>query len=74
MERLVAGSAAEAMLPVEQGLAAARQSANLSAKAEARLLIVVDQFEELFTLPIPRRRGQPSSMRSTNLRDARSRG
>jgi hypothetical protein len=53
LEQLIAGSVAEATLPVSQGLAAARQGAQLSNSAQARLLIVVDQFEELFTLPIP---------------------
>lgn len=53
LEKLIVGSAVEAMLPVKQGLSAARQSAKLAETAEARLLIVIDQFEELFTFPIP---------------------
>lgn len=36
-------------LPVEQGLAVAAQAARLPAPAEARLVLVVDQLEELFT-------------------------
>lgn len=53
LEKHIAGSVDEAKLPLKQGLATAGQSAQLSESAEARLLIVVDQFEELFTLPIP---------------------
>jgi hypothetical protein len=52
LEHQIAGSPDQVMLPVHQGLAAARQTANLSESAQARLLIVIDQFEELFTLPI----------------------
>ncbi|HYV03106.1 MAG TPA: ATP-binding protein, partial [Blastocatellia bacterium] len=52
LEELIADSPAKAMLPINQGLAAARQNAKLTESAEARLLIVVDQLEELFTLPL----------------------
>jgi WD40 repeat protein len=37
-------------LPIEQGLAVAGAAAQLTEHAEARLLLVVDQLEELFTL------------------------
>jgi hypothetical protein len=37
-------------LPIEQGLAVAGAAAQLAEHAEARLLLVVDQLEELFTL------------------------
>jgi len=49
---LLQGSDAETSLPVKQGLAVARQGAQLGEGADARLLLVVDQFEELFTLSI----------------------
>ena len=54
LEELIADSKAKATLPITQGLAAARQSAQLPESAQARLLIVIDQLEELFTLPIPK--------------------
>jgi WD40 repeat protein len=37
-------------LPIEQGLAVAGSAAQLAEQAEARLVLVVDQLEELFTL------------------------
>jgi formylglycine-generating enzyme required for sulfatase activity len=40
----------EASVPIEQGLAAAAQSAGLSEIAQARLALVVDQLEEIFTV------------------------
>jgi formylglycine-generating enzyme required for sulfatase activity/ribose 1,5-bisphosphokinase PhnN len=40
----------EAHLPIEQGLAEASKAANLAETAEARLVIVVDQLEEIFTI------------------------
>jgi formylglycine-generating enzyme required for sulfatase activity len=40
----------QAARPIRQGLAAAAQKAELTETAEARLLLVIDQFEELFTL------------------------
>jgi hypothetical protein len=40
----------EAHLPIEQGLAEAGKTANLAEIAEARLVIVVDQLEEIFTI------------------------
>ena len=46
---LLGRSAAEATLPIRQGLGAAAAAGNLTARGEARLLLVVDQFEELFT-------------------------
>ncbi|UCF90381.1 MAG: PD40 domain-containing protein, partial [Desulfobacterales bacterium] len=42
--------ASNALLPIEQGLQAARKTAKLADHAEARLTIVVDQLEELFTI------------------------
>jgi hypothetical protein len=39
----------EARLPIEQGLAVAATASGLTDIAEARLIIVVDQLEELFT-------------------------
>ena len=41
---------AQVKLPIRQGLAMAGQAAALTAVAQARLVIVVDQLEELFTL------------------------
>jgi formylglycine-generating enzyme required for sulfatase activity len=38
-------------LPIRQGLAAAGTSAGLTETAEARLTLVIDQLEELFTIP-----------------------
>jgi WD40 repeat protein len=43
------GDAAKASLPIRQGLQAARKTARLADHAHARLAIVVDQLEELFT-------------------------
>ena len=40
----------EASVPLAQGLAAAARSAKLSETAEARLALVVDQLEEIFTI------------------------
>ncbi|MBT8406773.1 MAG: WD40 repeat domain-containing protein, partial [Deltaproteobacteria bacterium] len=41
--------ASNALLPIEQGLQAAHKKAKLADHADARLTIVVDQLEELFT-------------------------
>jgi formylglycine-generating enzyme required for sulfatase activity len=41
---------AQAKLPIRQGINMAGQAAGLTAIAQARLVIVVDQLEELFTL------------------------
>lgn len=49
LRELLAEAPAQAGLPIRQGLAAASRSANLTEIAEARLLIVVDQLEEIFT-------------------------
>jgi formylglycine-generating enzyme required for sulfatase activity len=49
LAKLLAGAPAQAGLPIRQGLAAAGRSANLTEIAEARLLIIVDQLEEIFT-------------------------
>ena len=38
-----------AVVPIEQGLAAAAKAAHLAESAEARLTLIVDQLEELFT-------------------------
>lgn len=40
---------AQALLPINQGLGAARLAAGLLPEAEIRLVIVIDQLEELFT-------------------------
>ncbi len=47
---LLRDAPAQANLPIRQGLALASRAAGLTEIAEARLLIVVDQLEELFTL------------------------
>lgn len=47
--RQLAVSAAEAAQPVRQGLAAASAKAGVTERGEARLLLIVDQLEELFT-------------------------
>lgn len=47
--RLLTLSATEASQPVRQGLAAASAAAGVTARGEARLLLIVDQLEELFT-------------------------
>jgi streptogramin lyase len=39
----------QAVLPIEQGLAAARRGSDLTEIAQARLVLIVDQMEELFT-------------------------
>jgi len=46
---LLRAGAQQAALPIRQGLAAAGKAAQLTEHAEARLLLVVDQMEELFT-------------------------
>jgi len=45
----LASHPSQAAFAVRQGLASARQAAGLTEVAEARLIIVVDQLEELFT-------------------------
>ncbi len=45
---------AEAAQPIRQGLSAAGQKAGLTARGEARLVLIVDQLEELFTAGIAR--------------------
>jgi len=40
-----------AVLPIRKGLEQAGRSACLTEAAEARLVVIIDQFEELFTLP-----------------------
>jgi formylglycine-generating enzyme required for sulfatase activity len=50
LKELLRSAPAQAKLPIRQGLAAAGQTAGLTEIAEARLLVVVDQLEELFTL------------------------
>ena len=49
LTELLKDAPAQAKLAIRQGLAAAGKAANLSEIAEARLLLVVDQLEELFT-------------------------
>jgi formylglycine-generating enzyme required for sulfatase activity len=46
---LLRGATGQSTLPIRQGLAAAARSASLVEGAEARLLIIIDQLEELFT-------------------------
>ena len=46
---LLRDAPSQAKLPIRQGLAAAGQAANLAKIGEARLLLVIDQLEELFT-------------------------
>ena len=46
---LLRAAASQATLPIRQGLAAAGKAAGLAERAEARLLIIIDQLEELFT-------------------------
>jgi energy-coupling factor transporter ATP-binding protein EcfA2 len=43
-------SPANAVLPIKQGLVRAAQSAGLMPIAESRFILIVDQFEELFTI------------------------
>ena len=50
LKELLRAAPAQAKLPIRQGLAAAGQAAGLTEIAEARLLLIVDQLEELFTL------------------------
>jgi formylglycine-generating enzyme required for sulfatase activity len=50
LKDLLRDAPAQAKLPIRQGLAAAGQTAGLTEIAEARLLLIVDQLEELFTL------------------------
>ena len=40
-----------ALVPLRKGLELAKKTAQLTDAAEARLVVVIDQFEELFTLP-----------------------
>ncbi|WP_158279368.1 ATP-binding protein [Azospirillum humicireducens] len=47
---LTADNADKCCLAIEQGMAAASDAAGLTGSAEARLVLVIDQFEELFTL------------------------
>jgi len=47
---LLRDAPAQAALPLRQGLAEAGKTAGLTDIAEARLAVVVDQFEELFTI------------------------
>lgn len=49
LRKLLADAPEQAGLPIRQGLAAASRSADLTEIAEARLLIVIDQLEEIFT-------------------------
>ncbi len=46
---LLRDAPSQASLPIRQGLAAARLKAELTERGEARLLVVVDQLEEIFT-------------------------
>ena len=50
LKQLLRDAPAQAKLAIRQGLAAAGKAAELTEIAEARLLVVVDQLEELFTL------------------------
>jgi hypothetical protein len=50
LRTLLAKPPEEAHLPIEQGLAEASKTANLAETADARLVIVVDQLEETFTI------------------------
>jgi hypothetical protein len=47
--RLLREAPRQAARPIQQGLAAAGQAAGLAETGEARLLVIVDQLEELFT-------------------------
>jgi formylglycine-generating enzyme required for sulfatase activity len=49
LRSLLRDAPAQAGLPIEQGLAAAGKNAGLTEIAQARLVIVVDQLEEIFT-------------------------
>ena len=50
LQALLRSAPAQLTIPIQQGLSAASHTAELTAIAEARLLIVVDQLEEMFTL------------------------
>ena len=47
---LLSDAPGQAALPIRQGLAAAGKAAGLTDIAEARLAVVIDQLEELFTI------------------------
>jgi formylglycine-generating enzyme required for sulfatase activity len=49
LSKLLTEAPAQAGLPIRQGLTVASRFANLTEIAEARLLIVIDQLEEIFT-------------------------
>jgi formylglycine-generating enzyme required for sulfatase activity len=49
LSELLRDAPGQAARPIRQGLAAAGQAARLSDTAEARLLVIIDQLEELFT-------------------------
>ena len=49
LAELLRGAAGQAFLPLRQGLAKAASEAQLLPGAEARLVLIVDQLEELFT-------------------------
>ena len=58
LKSLLTGTPTQTALPIRQGLAKAGAAAQLTAIAEARLIVIVDQLEELFTiegLPAERR-------------------
>ena len=46
---LLREASGQAALPIRQGLAAAGKEARLTEQAEARLVLIIDQLEELFT-------------------------
>jgi len=48
---LLRQASGEAALPIEQGLDQVKKTARLTEIAEARLVLLMDQLEELFTLP-----------------------
>jgi hypothetical protein len=50
LEGLLREAPGQAALPIEQGLDRARAAGQLNEIAEARLILIVDQLEELFTL------------------------
>ena len=50
LSQLLTAAPEQAILPIRQGLARAAETAQLLNNAQARLLLVVDQMEELFTL------------------------
>ena len=49
LRELLLDAPTQVKLPIKQGLAVVGQNANLTATAEARLAIVIDQLEEIFT-------------------------